>query len=368
MGLGEASIPTTPPEVAIGIPADLIRRRPDVRRAEREVAANLRGSGLRSPTSIRTSRSTARSAWPAVQFGDLFDGNRGTVAGVGPAFRWDILNYGRILNRVRVEDAKFQAAAYAYQEKALQAAREAEDGIVLLLKSHRRANRWRQRRMPRRKPETSRWNSTDRAPSSTLRCILPIPGCPRCRTSRLRLEATIAKSDRTVPGLGRRLEMRFLPQSDTAAVIPDADLDSDAAGVRATVVRGGGTEPGGKPAKRGHAMIRSRLSIVCVCLSLLGSSMTRGADPAACGSKSGCPPCIITCPDDYCRKPLPCIPCPPCRATCDDYCRKPMPRVPCLTRCGTCDDYCRKPFPRLCWPPLPALAVRAVVRSVWQPA
>jgi hypothetical protein len=34
----------------------------------------------------------------------------------------------------------------------------------------------------------------------------------------------------------------------------------------------------------------------------------------------------------------------------DDYCRKPMPRIPCLPRCGCADDYCRKPMPCLCWP------------------
>ena len=46
MGLGEASVPQTPPEVAVGIPADLVRRRPDVRRSEREVAAQSARIGI----------------------------------------------------------------------------------------------------------------------------------------------------------------------------------------------------------------------------------------------------------------------------------------------------------------------------------
>ena len=68
-----------------------------------------------------------------------------------------------------------------------------------------------------------------------------------------------------------------------------------------------------------------------------------------------CPPRITGCPDDYCRKPLPCVQCLPQCGTCDNYCRKPMPCVQCLPQCGTCDNYCRKPLPCLCWPPSPGL-------------
>lgn len=59
-------------------------------------------------------------------------------------------------------------------------------------------------------------------------------------------------------------------------------------------------------------------------------------------------PCV--CPDDYCRKPMPCIPCPaPCGCV-DDYCPKPMPCIPCPVPCVCPDDYCRKPLPNFCWP------------------
>lgn len=61
-----------------------------------------------------------------------------------------------------------------------------------------------------------------------------------------------------------------------------------------------------------------------------------------------CPPLSHWCADDYCRKPLPCIPCLPRNGTCDDYCRPPLPCLPCLPRCGTCDDYCRKTLPCSC--------------------
>ena len=58
-------------------------------------------------------------------------------------------------------------------------------------------------------------------------------------------------------------------------------------------------------------------------------------------------PCC--CPDDYCRKPLPCIPCLVLRGCPDDTCRKPQPCLPyfCIARCP--DDYCSKPLPHCFW-------------------
>jgi hypothetical protein len=61
---------------------------------------------------------------------------------------------------------------------------------------------------------------------------------------------------------------------------------------------------------------------------------------------------MLCCPDDYCRKPMPCVPCP--RGCCPDtYCPKPIPSVPCPNACWYPDDYCRKPIPCLSWPPSP---------------
>ncbi len=62
---------------------------------------------------------------------------------------------------------------------------------------------------------------------------------------------------------------------------------------------------------------------------------------------------MLCCPDDYCRKPMPCVPCPPPNCCPDDYCRKPMPCVPCPPPNCCPDDYCRKPLPNFCWPPSP---------------
>ena len=54
---------------------------------------------------------------------------------VGPTLSWDILNFGRIKSRVRLQDAKFQALVAQYREVVLKAAKEAEDAIAGFLKS-----------------------------------------------------------------------------------------------------------------------------------------------------------------------------------------------------------------------------------------
>jgi outer membrane protein TolC len=106
----ESSIPKIPETTALGLPADVLRQRPDVRQAEYlAMAQNTGESGL----------------------SQLFSADSITYA-VGPSFVWPFLNYGRIRNSVRVQDARLQQALIAYKETALQAAREVEDAMVEL--------------------------------------------------------------------------------------------------------------------------------------------------------------------------------------------------------------------------------------------
>src|SRR5262249_25320755 len=121
--------PAAPPQVVVGIPADLLRRRPDVRRAERQVAAQSARIGVAEADFYPRFALIGTIGFAAEHFNDLF-GSGSLLGVIGPSFRWDILNYGRILNNVRAQDARFQGLAYTYQNTVLQAGREAEDGIV----------------------------------------------------------------------------------------------------------------------------------------------------------------------------------------------------------------------------------------------
>ena len=127
--------PVAPDQVVVGIPADLLRRRPDVRRAERQVAAQSARIGIAEANFYPHFAINGTIGVAAEDFKDLF--HSGSMVGaIGPSFRWDILNYGRIVNNVRVQDARFQELAFTYQNTVLQAGKEAEDGIVGYLNAH----------------------------------------------------------------------------------------------------------------------------------------------------------------------------------------------------------------------------------------
>src|SRR5271157_1117448 len=58
---------------------------------------------------------------------------------IGPTFQWNILNYGRIVNNVRLQDARFQELVAAFQSTVLTAAQEVENGLVTFLQAQERA-------------------------------------------------------------------------------------------------------------------------------------------------------------------------------------------------------------------------------------
>jgi len=135
--LGEDLIPAAPPELAIGIPAELLRRRPDVRRAERQAAAQSEAIGIAEAELYPAVSIIGTLGWQSKDFSDLFSGK--SLAGdVGPSFQWNILNYGRIANNIRFQDARFRELVTVYQQTVLQAAEEAEDGLVTFLQAQRR--------------------------------------------------------------------------------------------------------------------------------------------------------------------------------------------------------------------------------------
>jgi NodT family efflux transporter outer membrane factor (OMF) lipoprotein len=128
------SIPKAPTEVVVGIPADLLRRRPDVRRAERQAAAQSAVIGVAEAEFYPHFAINGTIGSSAAEFKNLFRSTafNGTI---GPSFRWDILNYGRLLNEVRREDAIFKQKVVAYQNTVLGANAEVESAMVLFLRS-----------------------------------------------------------------------------------------------------------------------------------------------------------------------------------------------------------------------------------------
>jgi NodT family efflux transporter outer membrane factor (OMF) lipoprotein len=139
---GSKIIPKVPPEVVVDIPAELMRRRPDIRLAEYQIATQtpligvskaelfpafqLFGSiGLASSNG----RNTKAGGSSGSSFSDLFDSDSLEFFG-GPSFTWNLFNYGRIKNRVRAEDALLQQLLVNYEDTVLRAQQEVEDSLV----------------------------------------------------------------------------------------------------------------------------------------------------------------------------------------------------------------------------------------------
>jgi NodT family efflux transporter outer membrane factor (OMF) lipoprotein len=130
-------IPTAPTEVAVGIPADLLRRRPDVRRAERQAAAQSAQIGVAEADFYPHISIIGTIGYSAADFKNLFTSNAVTGS-IGPSFQWNILNYGRILNNVRLQDATFNELVAVYQNTVLSANQEVENGLVTFLRGQER--------------------------------------------------------------------------------------------------------------------------------------------------------------------------------------------------------------------------------------
>jgi len=132
----EQGIPALPEHIEVGIPADLLRRRPDVRQAELNAMAQnalvgFAQADLYPSFSLTGSLGLVAGGPGGTDFGDLFSSDALTFS-IGPSFVWPFLNYGRIRNNIRVQDARLQQALVNYREVVLQSAREAEDAMIAL--------------------------------------------------------------------------------------------------------------------------------------------------------------------------------------------------------------------------------------------
>jgi NodT family efflux transporter outer membrane factor (OMF) lipoprotein len=135
--IGTGPIPVTPKEVAVGIPADLLRRRPDVREAERRLAAQCAEIGIADSEFYPHISIDGTLGWRAQDLNHLFE-SRALNGNVGPSFTWNLLNYGRLLNDVRLQDARFQELIATYQNTVLLANQDVENGLITFLKSQER--------------------------------------------------------------------------------------------------------------------------------------------------------------------------------------------------------------------------------------
>ena len=125
-------LPTMDPLLIQEIPASLLMRRPDIREAAWQVAAQSAQIGIAEADLYPSISLFGTIGWS----GDSLSSSSDTTGlAVGPSFAWNLFNYGRLKNNVRVQDARLQQAIENYQNNVLQAAREIDDAAISVVKT-----------------------------------------------------------------------------------------------------------------------------------------------------------------------------------------------------------------------------------------
>ncbi len=141
----KSRVPVAPERIAVGIPADLLRRRPDVRSAERVAAAQSALIGVAKADLYPSISINGSTGFASANVNDSRHLHTSDIADsdsffgfVGLAVNWPVLNYGRIENNIRVHDALYEQAVAAFRQSVLQAAADVEGSLSVFLKSRER--------------------------------------------------------------------------------------------------------------------------------------------------------------------------------------------------------------------------------------
>lgn len=122
-------LPRPDDKVAYGIPADLLRRRPDVRRAERQLAAQTARIGI-ATAELYPSLSIGGSVGvESLDFENL-DDSGSLFWGIAPSISLPLFTGGKLKNQVRAEEARTQQALAAYEQVVLRALEEVQNALV----------------------------------------------------------------------------------------------------------------------------------------------------------------------------------------------------------------------------------------------
>ena len=133
----EAPIPVGPAAIAVGVPADLMRRRPDIRKAERELAAQSARVGVAKADLYPRFTLSGNLSLQATDAAKLFSPT-GRKTSFGPAFQWNVFSAGSIRNNIRAQTEKQKQALARYEQTILLALEEAENALSAHAREHAR--------------------------------------------------------------------------------------------------------------------------------------------------------------------------------------------------------------------------------------
>jgi len=122
-------IPQPPPEVLVARPTELLRQRPDVRAAERQLAAQTAQIGVAEADLYPRFSLSGFFGLQSIGASDFFNWQSRAFS-VGPTMQWNLFDGGRVRSRIQAEDALTQQALFAYEQTVLNALQEVEDNMA----------------------------------------------------------------------------------------------------------------------------------------------------------------------------------------------------------------------------------------------
>jgi len=133
-------LPGVPDLVPTGLRSELLQRRPDVRAAERQLAASTASVGAAMAERFPRFFLTGSLGQASGRFADLFDGGAGQWT-LGPSIRWPVFTGGAVSGRIEAAEARAQAAAARYEQAVLLALEDAETALILYGEERQTADR-----------------------------------------------------------------------------------------------------------------------------------------------------------------------------------------------------------------------------------
>jgi len=150
--LSAADVPTPPAMVASGLPNELLRNRPDVRAAERLLAAGVAQIGIAQAELYPRFNLLGSIGRQSADTSTLFEGDSAALS-LGPAFSWNLFDGGRVRGNIAAQEARAEQALLQYRNTVLLALEEVEVSLVALER------------------ERTRLEALERAVEATLRAV-----------------------------------------------------------------------------------------------------------------------------------------------------------------------------------------------------
>ncbi len=132
-----APVPALPQQLEVGVPAELLRRRPDLRAAERRVAADIARVGVATAELYPSFSLTGFLGYESLTFDETLTARSRTYT-AGPSFRWRLFEFGRIRAEIDAREAIADASLADYEQAVLNAMAEVEDTLTGVVAEERR--------------------------------------------------------------------------------------------------------------------------------------------------------------------------------------------------------------------------------------